>query len=204
MARISIRFVQWSAIFLLVCVVLGMIAWQTSAQSDLGAARQLAEIALRRLHDAPPVLLFKEDEFRQDFMRNGVDAVVAAEQQSRMRALVIAHHCELASVATLPSRDADGEHYLALRLIFRGELDDVQGVLYDIEMGKPLFFVERASLRSEVGPWAASRKEPTSSTLVAEVDIYGAVMPEPKTGSADIRNSVRLSSPLSAFWRASR
>jgi Type II secretion system (T2SS), protein M subtype b len=113
-----------------------------------------------------------------DFLSGTQDPIVVAELQNRLRALAISHNVELNSANALASRDNGNISYLALRIILRGQLRDIQSVLHAIETGSPLLFVDRIAMR--VDNWPIKSADPNQDgapALIIEMDIAGAKLP---------------------------
>lgn len=113
-----------------------------------------------------------------DYLSGTQDAVIVADLQSRLRTLAMSRSVELNSANTLPQRTVKGITYIGLRIIVRGQLSDLQHVLYGIESSKPLLFVEKFNLRVDTWPMrSAETAIDGAPALISEIDIYGAKIP---------------------------
>lgn len=128
------------------------------------------------------------DAFRLAFLQGGDEAVVGADLQSRLRALVTGKGCELSSVRVLPPRSVGDQRLLGLRVQLRGPLKGIRDVLQLIEGGKPFLFVDRAILRLEEQRGAVRETSEEALTgMHAELDIYGALWADFSNGPKEAR-----------------
>src|SRR5262249_23367716 len=125
---------------------------------------------------------------RGDFLAGPEDAIIIADLQTRLSALITAHNAELSSARALPPKSRDGLEYLGLGLQIRAEMKSIQEILHAIETGTPLLFVERADLRLDERRVAAGRGRNAESIapMTLEIAIYGAKWPgsAPTSGGA--------------------
>jgi hypothetical protein len=127
------------------------------------------------------------DRYREDFLAGPEDAIIVADLQTRLSALIAAHNGELSSARALPAQTHDGLAYLGLGLQIRAEMKSVQEILHAIETGRPLLFVERADLRLDERGAAAGRARNVESIapMVLDIAVYGAKWPGPTLASGD-------------------
>jgi hypothetical protein len=125
------------------------------------------------------------DRYRGDFLAGPEDAIIVADLQTRLSALIAARNAELSSARALPSKTRDGLEYLGLGLQIRAEMKSVQEILHAIETGTPLLFVERADLRLDERGAAAGRARNVESVapMVLDIAVYGAKWPSPTSAS---------------------
>lgn len=120
------------------------------------------------------------------FLRGADESVIAADLQSRLRALVAGKSCELSSVRVLPVKTVANQRMLGLRIQVRGALKGIRDLLQLIEGQKPFLFVDRAVLRLEEQRGAVREtSEDVLSAMYAEMDIYGALWSEPAQDSKE-------------------
>lgn len=119
------------------------------------------------------------DRYRGDFLTGPEDAIIIADLQTRLSALITARNAELSSARALPAKTRDGLEYLGLGLQIRAEMKSIQDVLHAIETMTPLLFVERADLRLDERGTSAGRARNAESVapMVLEVAVYGAKWP---------------------------
>lgn len=111
--------------------------------------------------------------------------VILAGLQSQLRTLALKRGVELNSTNNLPARNEQKLEYLGLRATFRGQLQEIQALLHEIESATPFLFVERAILR--VDNWPLKSADPARNgapAIIAELDIWGARLPDRDTAKA--------------------
>jgi hypothetical protein len=137
------------------------------------------------------------DRYRGDFLSGPEDAIIVADLQTRLSALIAARNAELSSARALPSKTRDGLEYLGLGLQIRAEMKSVQEILHAIETGTPLLFVERADLRLDERGAAAGRSRNAESVapMVLEIAVYGAKGPSQRPAGASGRASGSVKTP---------
>jgi Type II secretion system (T2SS), protein M subtype b len=144
------------------------------------------------------------DRYRGDFLAGPEDAIIIADLQTRLSALIAARNAELSSARALPPKSRDGLDYLGLGLQIRAEMKDVQDILHAIETGTPLLFVERADLRlDERGPAAGrTRNAESVAPMVLEIAVYGAKWPSERPPASPIPTPGRVSERASSGAKA--
>lgn len=152
--------------------------WQELQSESLATARDRLEQTLARAASLPAKASQSYDAYRADFLLGEKDALIIAEQQTRLRGVVMQHGSELSSASSLPPKIIDGQVYLGLRLQLRGRINDVQAILYAIEYEKPYLFTDRVDLHleSEGGPFA-SQSATKDAMLFVDIDVYGEKWP---------------------------
>lgn len=184
-----------AAIILFGCVVL---VWSVSVepwrQRYLANARLLAEESsvisrLKAIVTLEPALSSSsssadESAVAGNFLAGTDDTLVVADVQSRLGALALSHKTEIDSARALAAKSVEGLIYIGLKVELRGNLRDVQGIIYDIETLEPFLFVERLTLRlSEQSNFGQPQIPQDAAQLKAELEIYGAKWPRPTAGS---------------------
>lgn len=115
-----------------------------------------------------------------DFLAGAEDALIMANLQTRLRALVVSRNCEFSSARTLSPKSVDGLTYLGVKIQLKGDLRDVQHIVHGIETAAPFLFIERAHLRlDERRALAGGASTDVVPRLQAELDVYGARGPGP-------------------------
>src|SRR5215471_12670987 len=147
---------------------------------------------IARGHQAGPgISAIDFERHRGEFLAGPEDAIIVADLQTRLSALITAHNAELSSARALPAKSRDGLEYLGLGLQIRAEMKNIQEVLHAIETGTPLLFVERADLRLDERGAAAGRARNVESVapMTLEIAVYGAKWPSlaPAPGGAKAR-----------------
>jgi general secretion pathway protein M len=101
------------------------------------------------------------------------ETVTAAILQDRLKSLVQSHGGMLKSTQVMTANKDDGE---AKRVTVRGEMiatvATLQRVIYDLEAGLPILFIENLDVRTVVGPRSAA--DPNQDVQVEiHFDVYG-------------------------------
>ncbi len=118
-----------------------------------------------------------EKALNADFLQGSDDALMMADVQTRLRAIVVGQNAELNSARALPLKRIDQQDYVGLRLQIRGTLQGVHAILFAIEDQTPFLFVERAQLRMEERRGAVEEPAGEPAAMMAELDVYGAKWP---------------------------
>jgi general secretion pathway protein M len=124
------------------------------------------------------------------FLAGGNDAVVAAQLQNRIRGLVEQARGELKSTQVLPGEDEGAVRRIAVRGQLTGTLGAVQRVLYALESGSPLLFVDNLSIHADLAE-ESYRGQGLDPTLDVTLDVYG-YLPKPRPDAATARPPQQL------------
>lgn len=156
--------------------------WSETMAEDLadGHKRLIKLQRVAQLHASNPQQKSadREADFRPDFLKGDPDAIVLADIQTRLRAIIVGKNCELISASALPPREIGGANMVGLKLQMRGQLADVHQVMHTIEFGLPLLFIERADLRVDEHRGAVQdNPDHAVPNLYADIDVYGAKWP---------------------------
>lgn len=106
------------------------------------------------------------------FLQGSNDALLAAQIQSRVKALVEAAHGELKSTQVLPVQDEGRYRRIAVRAQMTLDLTGAQQVLYGIETNSPLLFLDNVDLHSHIEGRRRESGSPSPS-LDLRFDVYG-------------------------------
>ncbi len=103
------------------------------------------------------------------------DALVAAQIQNCVKALVEASHGELKSTQVLPPQDEGKYRRLAVRAQMTLDIAAAQRVLYGIETASPLLFLDNVDLRAHMIDRRRERgaNPPNDSELDVRIDVFG-------------------------------
>ncbi|MGO8914490.1 MAG: type II secretion system protein GspM [Stellaceae bacterium] len=132
--------------------------------------RVAAELPQRR---AQLAALRQRQAASEGFLQGTNDALVAAQMQNRIKALVEAAHGELKSTQVLPVQDEGKYRRITIRAQMTLDTEAAQRVLYGIETASPLLFLDNLDLRAHLG--ADRRRERTveDQSLDVRLDVYG-------------------------------
>jgi general secretion pathway protein M len=140
--------------------------------------RRRAELAARQ-----------QRQTSEGFLQGTNEALVAAQIQNRLKALVESARGELRSTQVIPGQDEGKYRRVTLRAQMALDLAGAQRVFYGIETASPLLFIDNLDMRSRLGERRRDRGEET--TLDIRLDVYGYMR---GTKAAD-RQSVASTSP---------
>jgi general secretion pathway protein M len=121
--------------------------------------RQIAEVReqlsrYQRLAEQRPAL---EDQLRQSeagaaadgyYLRGGTDALAAAGLQDQVNALVQGKGGTLRSIQPMPGTDEQGFRRITLRVQMTATNEALFEILYSLESGTPILFVENLDIQS--------------------------------------------------------
>ncbi|MGJ4946775.1 type II secretion system protein GspM [Bradyrhizobium sp. HKCCYLS20291] len=107
-----------------------------------------------------------------EFLAGANENVIAADLQTKLKAILANVGAQTRAVQTLPIRTIDQLRYSGVRIDLSGPLPAVTRVVHAIESAKPYLFVTNATLKSAPGLRQAAVEEPQ---LQAQLDIYGAI-----------------------------
>lgn len=111
----------------------------------------------------------------EGFLEGPNDALVAAQIQNRIKALVDASHGELKSTQVLPAQDEGKYRRLAIRAQMTLDVAAVQRVLYGVETASPLLFLDNVDLRAHLVDRRRERggNPPNDGGLDVRIDVFG-------------------------------
>jgi general secretion pathway protein M len=135
------------------------------------SVRIAAELPARRAQLAE---LRRRAAVSQGFLQGANDALVAAQIQNRIKALVEASHGELKSTQVLPVQEEGKYRRVAVRAQMTVDLAAAQRVLYGLETSSPLLFLDNLDLRAQTGGRRQDRGN-EASALDLRFDVYGFV-----------------------------
>lgn len=161
-------------------------------QAAIERFRQVAaELPQRR---AQLAALRQRQAASEGFLQGVNEALVAAQIQNRVKALVEAAHGELKSTQVLPVQEEGKYRRLTIRAQMALDIAAAQRVLYGIETASPLLFLDNLDIRARVVDRRRERGGGEELALDIRFDVYGYM----RGGkSAAERQSVASSDPRS-------
>ncbi len=132
--------------------------------------RVAAELPRRR---AELAALRRRQAASEGFLQGTNEALVAAQIQNRLKALVEAAQGELKSTQVLPVQEEGKYRRIALRVQMTLDTAAAQRVLYGIETASPLLFVDNVDLRAHVGGDRHRERANPDPPLDVRFDVYG-------------------------------
>jgi len=111
----------------------------------------------------------------EGFLQGSNDALVAAQIQSRIKALVEAAHGELKSTQVLPAQDEGKYRRLAIRAQMTLDIAAAQRVLYGVETASPFLFLDNVDMRAHMIDRRRERggNPPSDNQLDVRIDVFG-------------------------------
>ena len=103
---------------------------------------------------------------------------MAAELQNRLRGIVGEAGGELKSTQVLPAEDEAGARRIAVRGELAGTHSAVQRIVYALESGTPLHFVDNLSIHVDLAE-ESYRGQGLDPVLDVRLDVYG-YLPKPR------------------------
>ncbi|CCD93738.1 exported hypothetical protein [Bradyrhizobium sp. ORS 375] len=183
--RFDAQLVRPSLFVLANLAVLGLLAWAcvmpvVAVFAERDARIQDQQRLLARLKavaaQAPRIEALAsetETQFQSgEFLAGANDNVIAADLQTRLKAILGNAGAQARAVQSLPGRTVDQIRYSGVRLDCSGPLPAMMRVVHAIESAKPYLFVSSASLKSGAALRQGQIEEPV---LQAQLDVYGAV-----------------------------
>lgn len=153
--------------------------------------RVAAELPQRR---AQLAALRQRQAASEGFLQGTNDALVAAQIQNRIKALVEAAHGELKSTQVLPVQDEGKYRRITIRVQMMLNTEAAQRVLYGVETASPLLFLDNLDLRTHAGADRRRERAAEDPALDVRLDVYGYM----RGGKAAERQSVASREPQAA------
>jgi hypothetical protein len=112
--------------------------------------------------------------YKGDFLSGDNEAVIVAELQRQLGAIVASNECELTIAQALPVKPQSSHDIVGLRLQVRGALDKVQNILHSIEAARPFLFIERAVFQADPAATIAGASGIAAVKVNVEFDVSAA------------------------------
>lgn len=109
---------------------------------------------------------------RDALLKGDSSGILAADLQRRMAELARQNGMSLRSMQVLPPKRDGDLTAIGLEVSLRGEITGLQTLLYTVETGAPVLFVEALSVKSATTPEATAR--PVALDVTLKVRGYGA------------------------------
>jgi general secretion pathway protein M len=182
-----------AALLLLLTVLLGVytllvepiiVGYDATSQDIEEARDQLARF--ERAAAMRPALLkqIKEFEAQQDslgyFLRGGTDALAAADLQDRVNDLIAGKGGTLQSIQPMPGVEEEGLMRITLRVQMTGTTATLFDVLYALESGSPVLFIDELDIRNRSSVQASADAGGDAGTLTVAFDLSGYLPKEPQ------------------------
>lgn len=153
--------------------------------------RVAAELPQRR---AALAALRQRQAASEGFLQGTNEALVAAQIQNRIKALIEQARGELKSTQVLPVQEEGKYRRITLRAQMTLDTAGVQRVLYGIETASPLLFVDNLDIRAHSGGDRRRERANPDPALDIRFDVYGYM----RGGKPAERQSVASREPPTA------
>ncbi len=111
-----------------------------------------------------------------DYLVGNSEAIVAAELQNRLKTVIANADGKLASTQVLATTEEAGFRQITIRVRLNASIDGLRRVLYQLEAGRPLMFVDNLDVSSRQDRRRAGERE-TDPDLTITFDVYGFMRP---------------------------
>jgi general secretion pathway protein M len=122
-----------------------------------------------------------QEKSRGYFLAGGTDALAAAALQDQIHALITAKGGTLQSIQPMPGIEEHGLIRVTLRLQMTGTTESMLDVLYALESGSPILFIENLDIenreRAET-PGSAEPEATQAASLSIAFDLSGYLQKE--------------------------
>lgn len=182
-----------AAVLLLLTVLLSVytllvepiiVGYDATSQDIEEARDQLARF--ERAAAMRPALLkqIKEFEAQQNalgyFLRGGTDALAAADLQDRVNDLIAGEGGTLQSVQPMPGVEEEGLTRITLRVQMTGTTETLFDVLYALESGSPVLFIDELDIQNRSSVPAGADAGGDAGILTVAFDLSGYLPKEPQ------------------------
>jgi len=116
------------------------------------------------------------DTPHDEFLGGRNEGVIAADLQTRLKAMIDGAGCRLRSVQGLPAKADGAINYVGVHVELAGPIQSVQKAIHAVETSRPYLFVTAATMRPS--PAAGRQDAQTEPTIDAQLDVVGAIAPD--------------------------
>jgi general secretion pathway protein M len=182
-----------AAVLLLLTVLLGVytflvepiiVGYDATGREIEEARDQLARF--ERAAAMRPVLLKQMNEFEAHqnalgyFLKGSTDALAAAGLQDRVNDLIAGKGGTLQSIQPMPGVEEQGLMRITLRVQMTGTTETLFDVLYALESGSPVLFVDNLDIQNRGSLQAGADAAGDVGVLTVAFDLSGYLPEEPK------------------------
>jgi Tfp pilus assembly protein PilO len=160
-----------------------------SGYSETGRQMEEARDQLARFERAAamrPALAKRIEDFEEQrrsqghFLTGGTDALAAAGLQDQVQGLIIEKGGTLQSIQPMPGVAEQGFTRITLRLQMAGTTETLFDVLYALESGNPILFIDHIEIQSRDSLRTGSDADSATGRLRVAVDLSGYLPQEPQ------------------------
>ncbi len=133
----------------------------------------------RRIGASRPVLESQLAEARRRLSPEGLylaaasDALVAADLQNRVKAIVEQRDGKLSSTEIVPARDEGQVRRIGIRVKMTATTEDLQEIFHGLEAAKPYLFIDDVVLRIRSARRGKNKTSQAESTLTVGFELFG-------------------------------
>ena len=112
------------------------------------------------------------------YLKGDTDSLAGAELQARIGALIERSGARVRSIQVLPGGEDEGFRKVGARVQLSGTLDALEGVLYQLEAGKPFVFIENLDVKNRRARRRNQDEVKQNPELTIRFDAFGYLRPE--------------------------
>lgn len=107
------------------------------------------------------------------YLEAASDALVAAQLQNRVKAIIEDGGGNLTSTETVPARDEGDFRRIGIRLKLTTTIEALQEVLHELESARPYLFIDEVDLRTRATRRRKQKSSQGESTLTVSFELFG-------------------------------
>lgn len=129
-----------------------------------------------------PALAMRMKDFEQQqkswghFLTGGTDALAAADLQDQVQALILEKGGTLQSMQPMPGVDERGLRRITLRVQMAGTTETLFDVLYALEAGDPVLFIDEIDIQKRGSIVAGGDADSEAGRLTVAFDLSGYLL----------------------------
>lgn len=114
------------------------------------------------------------------FLTGSTDALAAADLQDQVKILILEKGGKLQSMQPMPGVDDQGLRRITLRVQIAGTTETLFDVLYALEAGDPVLFIDEIDIQKRGSIEASSDADRGDGRLTVAFDLSGYLLQEPQ------------------------
>lgn len=119
-----------------------------------------------------------QQQSRGYFLTGSTDALAAAGLQDRVHALITEKGGSLQSIEPMPGTEEQGLVRITLRVRMTGTTETLFNVLYALEAGSPILFIDDLDIQGQRGAASGDEENAEAGTLTVAFDLSGYLAKE--------------------------
>jgi hypothetical protein len=165
--------------------VLPIVEQYSSLQGDLVHSQEMIT-GLSKTGERRDILVKRIELLESSLMGSGVllqsvsESLATAELRETVKRIIERTGGELQSSQNLSVVDKSGFKRVAIRIAFRGTIEELKPLLYELEAHRPYLFVNTLEIKTGRSrrPAQASEAAAQAPSLLARLDLYGYILSE--------------------------